>query len=377
MATNLFKGRATAADTRAFLEKRELNPGQIRSFGGVAVSSLGVGTYLGNMDEATDAKVTQACLQAMEHGVNFIDSAINYRGQRGERAVGEAIRRAILSGKFRREEFFVSTKGGFVPYEGKPTSDVSKLFDEQYVSKGLARPTDLVSGCHCLEPAYLNDQIERSRQNLLLETIDLYYLHNPETQLDELPERIFYDKLEKAFALLERATDEGRIGAYGLATWNAFREEPTSHTAIQLERCLEVASRAAKSLGHAESHFKAVQLPLNLAMPEGALLRTQQVGQNTLSAIDAAHQLGLSVAVSVPLFQSRLCHGLPDFILEKFDKEMSQAHCALAFATAFTSVDAAMVGMKTPEHVTHNLEFLKHRPLTEEQLRGVINAMIA
>lgn len=49
------------------------------------------GTYLGEADEATDEKIIQAILQAVNRGVNVIDTAINYRGQRAERAVGKAV----------------------------------------------------------------------------------------------------------------------------------------------------------------------------------------------------------------------------------------------------------------------------------------------
>lgn len=372
----MFKGRAESSATQSFLEKSACNPTQIRRFCGVPVSSLALGTYLGAMDEITDSRVTQACIQALEQGCNFFDTAINYRGQRAERSIGEAIRRALLSNKVRREEIFVSTKGGFVPYEGNPVRDMVHLFEEQYVKRGIATAEDLVAGCHCMEPAYLLDQIERSRKNLNLETIDLFYLHNPETQLDELPERIFYDKLERAFAALEGAVQKGQIAAYGMATWNAFREDIGSQTSVQLERCFAAAERVAKSIGMSNHHFRAIQLPLNLAMPEAVLLKTQKLGMNTMSAVDAARTLGLDIAVSVPLFQSRLCHDLPDFIVEAFPKEFSQAHCALAFATAFDGVSAAMVGMKNPEHVAHNLEFLKHPKLTADQLHKVIQVMV-
>lgn len=372
----MFKGRATAEAARQFLERRGVHAGQIRAFCGSIVSTLGIGTYLGDMDEVTDVKVALACVLATDNGCNLIDSAINYRGQRAERAIGDAMRRVILSGKAKREELFLSTKGGFVPFEGKPSSDLTRLFEEEYVRKGIVGMAELVGGCHCMHPAYLDDQIERSRKNLQVETIDLYYLHNPETQLKELPERIFYDKLEKAFVALEKAVLGGRIGAYGLATWNAFREEPSSPTSVQLEKCVLAAERAAQAVGQKQHHFRAIQLPLNLAMPEAALLKTQRFGQNLMSAIDAAAALDLDVAVSVPLFQSRLCHNLPEFIVEKFPKELSQAHCALAFATAFAGVASAMVGMKAADHVTHDLAFLKHAPLNEAELREVVESMV-
>lgn len=372
----MFKGRAEAEATRQFLSRHKLDPEQVREFCGVPVSSLALGTYLGNLDEATDARVTAACVQAIELGCNFFDTAINYRAQRGERAVGEGLRRAILSGKAKREEIFVSSKAGFVPHEGHWEKDVPGLFRAQYVERGLATTEDLIAGCHCLAPKYLDDQLERSRRNLGLETIDLYYVHNPETQLEELPERVFYAKLATAFEVLERAVADGRIGSYGLATWSAFREGEGSTTAMQLDKCVQAAEQAARAVGAARHSLSVIQLPLNLAMPEGALVGTQRLGASQMSAIDAARTLGLSVAVSVPLFQARLCHGLPDFILERFPKEMSQAHCALAFATAFPSVDVAMVGMKDPAHVAHNLELLHRPPLNSEELKAVVEAMI-
>ena len=42
---------------------------------------------------------------------------------------------------------------------------------------------------HCMSPAYLENQIERSRRNLGMETIDLFYVHNPESQLATFPAR--------------------------------------------------------------------------------------------------------------------------------------------------------------------------------------------
>lgn len=372
----MIKGQATLEAAGAFLEKKGLHLDQRRTFCGIPVSSLAFGTYLGAMDEATDRLVTLACLKAIELGANFIDTAINYRGQRAERSIGEAFRRGLLAGGFKREEIFVSTKGGFVPYEGAPTSAIAALFEERYVARGLARKSDLIAGCHCIEPAYLKDQIDRSRGNLQLETIDLFYVHNPETQLEELPARIFYDKLERAFEALEGEVRAGKIAAYGMATWDAFRDEDTSQTHVSLEKCVEAALAAAKKTGSRGHHFKAVQLPLNLAMPEGALIPTQDVAGGKFPAIEAAKKLGLNVATSVPLFQARLCHGLPDFIVNAFPKDYSQAHCALAFATSFPGVDSAMLGMKQIEHVEHDLRFLGLPRLAAGALDKIVAAMV-
>ena len=56
--------------------------------GGLTASSIGIGTYLGECADADDASYTSAIRSALENGINLVDSSINYRCQRSERAVG-------------------------------------------------------------------------------------------------------------------------------------------------------------------------------------------------------------------------------------------------------------------------------------------------
>jgi len=87
---------------------------------------------------------------------------------------------------------------------------------------------------HCIAPRYLDNQIERSRRNLGLETIDLFYLHNPESQLADVSQAVFHERLEQAFALLESSVKAGKLRYYGVATWNAFRVPGGSRDYISL-----------------------------------------------------------------------------------------------------------------------------------------------
>lgn len=49
---------------------------------------------------------------------------------------------------------------------------------------------------HCIHPAFLEDQLERSLTNIGVETLDLYYLHNPaESQLPTVGRDQFLDRL--------------------------------------------------------------------------------------------------------------------------------------------------------------------------------------
>src|SRR5207253_3181673 len=169
-------------DVGAFARAARLPEGNFREAMGVTVASVGIGTYLGRDDDRTDAAYEEALRRALQLGINVVDSAINYRNQRSERAVGRALR----AGTAPRERIVVCTKGGFLPFDAARPRDPRSFVEETYVRPGLLRWEDVVDGVHCLAPRFLADQIDRSRRNLGVATIDLYYLHNPETQLGEV-----------------------------------------------------------------------------------------------------------------------------------------------------------------------------------------------
>src|SRR6476661_1544772 len=70
----------------------------------LSVSALGIGTYLGDGTDDEDAAYVAAIRTAIKAGVNVVDTAINYRCQRSERAVGRAIDEAIDEGEVARDE---------------------------------------------------------------------------------------------------------------------------------------------------------------------------------------------------------------------------------------------------------------------------------
>src|SRR5687768_17654524 len=87
---------------------------------GLWLSSVGVGTYLGGWDEETDRGYAEAIARAVELGANVVDTAANYRFQRSERSIGEALKALTSGGDFAREEIVVCTKGGYLPFDGQP-----------------------------------------------------------------------------------------------------------------------------------------------------------------------------------------------------------------------------------------------------------------
>src|SRR5918992_4185909 len=106
---------ATSEATRRYAERFATRAAtdHFRQRHGLMLSSIGIGTYLGNPDDATDANYLNALVRAVESGVNVIDTAANYRFQRSERTIGAAFERLTGGGGFAREEIVVCTKGGY------------------------------------------------------------------------------------------------------------------------------------------------------------------------------------------------------------------------------------------------------------------------
>lgn len=361
-------GRATPQGTAAFARRATgAAPGHFRAFGALTLSSIGVGTYLGADDEAVDRGYEASLRRAFGLGLNVVDSAINYRNMRSERAVGRALAAAIRAGELAREEVFVATKGGFVPFDGEPPADARGYVDRTYVQPGLIRREELAGGCHCLAPAFLEDQLERSRTNLGLETIDLYALHNPEMQFTGLPRDEAMRRITAAFGFLERAAASGAIAAYGVATWDGLRAEPDERNFLPLTALAGIAETVAGD-GH---HFRAVQLPYNLAMSEAFALGNQPVKAGRVTALEAARALDLYVFTSASILQGRLTRDLPEGLKAAFPGGLGDAQVALQFVRSTPGVGTALVGMKTVEHVEQNATLAGIPPAAPPAIRAL------
>src|SRR5882757_3609324 len=95
-------GHATLAGTTRYREhfKDLAATNHFRLEQDLWLSSIGLGSYLGNADEATDHRYTAAVTQAVELGANVIDTAANYRFQRSERSIGQALRSLTEANSF-------------------------------------------------------------------------------------------------------------------------------------------------------------------------------------------------------------------------------------------------------------------------------------
>ena len=353
---------ATAEGTARYHERHPSEKGHAKLALGLTLSTLGYGSYLGEESDAADRAYTDAFLHGLRHGVNVLDTAANYRGRRSERVVGAALQASGLA----REEVLVATKGGFVPHESGSPLPPSEQFRNTFIESGVVEPGELVAGCHVLGGAYVRHELGRSLENLKLDAVDVYFLHNPETQLESgVPWATFEARLRDSFEALEEARREGRVAAYGLATWNGLRRPPGQPGHLPLERILDLA----RDVGGPRHGLRALELPYNLAMHEAATTPTQPWKGRDVPALRLAQEAGLLVLGSATLLQGRLLGRMPPEAREALGVA-DDLLAAIQLSRSTPGMTSALVGTGRVEHAEANLAVRRHaaRPEAVERL---------
>lgn len=120
---------------------------------GLQVSALGLGTnaFGKRADQETSIQIVHT---ALDHGINFIDTANIYAGTESERIIGLAL-------ESRRHEAVLATKAGLVKHDGPNGSGSSRH--------------------------HLMQELEDSLRRLKTDYVDLYQIHtfDPNTPLEE------------------------------------------------------------------------------------------------------------------------------------------------------------------------------------------------
>ncbi|MFB6072320.1 MAG: aldo/keto reductase [Halobacterium sp.] len=359
---------ATADAT--FQYKERFGEGTARTYfrrvGDRAVSSVGLGTYLGDATDAVDDAYYETVKTAVESGCNVVDTAVNYRNQRSERVVGRALADADVD----REAVFVSTKGGFVPFDEDRPENPGEYVQREFVDAGLVDSADLAHGSHAIAPGFVDAMFDRSLANLGVDTIDLYYVHNPETQLDVRPAADVYDQLEATFERLEERVAAGDLRHYGVATWDAFRV-PRDHDAfLDLGEIINRARAAAKTVGNTATHLRAIQVPFNVYMADAFTVESQEGPEGPQSVLWYAHEAGLNVFTSASLAQGNVLEGVPSDVAAKLAGD-TPAQRGLNFARSAPGVTSSLAGTTSPEHVRENVAAGEFEPLGADAFDAV------
>src|SRR5262245_59187382 len=153
----MLAGYATQEGTAAYRQRfaRSSAPAHFRSPADLYLSSIGLGTYLGDPDTQTDALYAAAITRTMELGCNVLDTAINYRHQRSERTLGQELAACVHNGQVKREQIIVATKGGYIAFDGTVPPDPRAYVHSTFIATGLATIDDIIDW-NCIAPRYID-----------------------------------------------------------------------------------------------------------------------------------------------------------------------------------------------------------------------------
>ncbi|MDH5021382.1 aldo/keto reductase [Halobacterium rubrum] len=297
---------------------------------GFDVTEVGLGTWEIGSDwgEVPESEAKQAVRAALDAGVNFLDTADVYGDGRSERLIREVLDE-------RSEEPLVATKAGrrLDPHDA-----------DGYTRENLERFVD------------------RSRENLGVDSLDLLQLHCPPTDVyyqpetfDALADLQADGKLDHYGVSVERVEEGMKAMEYpGVETvqlvFNPFRQRPA-------ERFLEEAYRNDVGV--------IVRVPLASGLLTGTIDADTEFPEDdhrNFNRDGDAFDVGETFA-GVPLDDGvRAVEALREHVPE----HLSMAQFALRWILDFDAVSTVIPGSTTPDHIRSNVSASNAAPLTHQ-----------
>lgn len=305
--SNVIQGHATPEATKYYADdiwkqNPKISPDSWRILEGLTVGKVGIGTY--RMDGSEKQEV--ALKKALTSGCNLIDTSANYMDEDSEFLIGDVLTDLISEGNMRRDEVVIVTKGGYL--QGQ---NLERFFETP--PEETVEVSDYL--WHCIYPAFLKDQMNRSMDRMNIDTIDVYLLHNPEYYLDfshaagmdmKVATEEYYRRIQEAFVFLEKQVMDGKIGCYGISS-NTFVAEKGAPNHTDLARISECATFAAQEAWgrRKRSAFRVIQMPLNILEPSAIrnINTTAKIidGEEEVSTLELASRMKLSILTNRPL----------------------------------------------------------------------------
>ncbi|TGB02252.1 aldo/keto reductase [Halobacillus salinus] len=277
---------------------------------GLGTNAVGGHNIYPNLDEEAGKDVVRT---ALNHGMNFLDTAFIYGPERSEELVGQVVKE---HGK--RDEIVLATKGAH-QFKG---DDV--VFNNR--------------------PDFLKEQVEASLKRLQTDYIDLYYIHFPD---DDTPKY-------EAVGALKELKDQGKIRSIGVSNFSVEQLKEADQDGyvdvIQSEYNLFKRDAEKEMLPYtADNHISFVPY-----FPFASGLLAGKYDENTTFDDFRAKN---------PLFQGEAFKEN----LAKVDKlrpiaernEVDVPHVVLAWYLNQPSIDAVIPGAKRKDQVVDNLNTLK------------------
>ncbi|RXJ87866.1 aldo/keto reductase [Arcobacter sp. CECT 8985] len=324
-------------------------------------SRLGLGTF--NKEPYKEENYVfhyiEGVKEAIKNGINLIDTASNYRYGQSEKEIAIALKELFNENKVTREELIICSKAGFIQLDYPFPKNPYMWIEENIINTNLARKEDIELDQHCMTPDFIEWSCKKSLKNLQIDSIDIFFLHNPEMQLMSLGYKNLLKQVEKVFKRFEKMADCGLIKYYGVAVWNAFINSEDSKEHINLEDLVNIAIK----VGGENHRFKYIQTPFNLAKTSIYTLQSQKVKNEKCTLLQAAHRLNIGLISSSSLLQMNLFKR--SFKAEMgylLDSQMileNDIQLALQFVRSTPGIISSLFASKVPVHIKKNLEITK------------------
>lgn len=274
------------------------------------VSQLGFGCMSLSLDHKENAKLLH---YAVEHGINYFDTADLYDQGENEITVGKAF-------KGMRDEVIIATKVGNEWKEDGSSWDWNPSKD------------------------YIKQAIFKSLKRLQTDYIDLYQLHGG--TLD--------DPIDETISAFEELKAEGWIRYYGISSIrpNVIRE--------YVDKSKIVSNMMQYSLLDRRSEEEVLAL---LNENKISVVVRGAVAKGLLATKDATEYLDYSKD-EVSSIQKEL--------LALCDDSRQAAHIALSYVLAQPAIATVALGASTLTQLEENLAFVKSTPLTTEELATLV-----
>lgn len=259
---------------------------------------IALGTHLGDFSTEDSEKYIQAIKYAIKNGIYTIDGAINYRGMCSEKDEGIAIGQLVGEDHIAREDLFLTSKAGLLFGDVREKMNPQKFLSEHLEPNGITLEdfTNYEGLLQTLNPCFYEIALNKSLENLGIETLDVHYIHIPEISRLRFSEKEFYEKLEKLFRWYEEKVTEGKLRFYGLAF--EFMVEEPHEDKWHIE--MEMIKNLAKNASAGECHLRYILFEYNMLCASANEVKNQTVDGEQMTLIDACHRLGLETVGSMP-----------------------------------------------------------------------------
>lgn len=295
---------------------------------------IAIGTAEPADSSASPTVLRRGLRSALKCGLRIIDTAPNYYEGLAEESIGKVLAEINIP----RNRIGVITKAG-------------QLTNKEMIN--LAEIGQIGIGQHWrFDGSSIEHSITRSLDRLGVRYLDCVLLHNPEDAIAEANSTA--NVLGEAFEVLERLCCEGKIRAWGIASWDGFYRPPGSSRSLQLAKILQHLNHEYK-----KHHFAALELPMglwNLTQFRSKCQLGMEARQEVMTVSEAASAFGIKILLSSPF-----CGGGAIPLVEHSDSNLTAAQNALLETRKFAPDCVRIVGMRSLRSVRDAAALLRNK----------------